>query len=235
MLRGLVLVLLLANGLFFLWSQGHLASLGLAPVHEREPQRLSQQLTPDAVVLLNPPTPVPAAVEVATAPAVDAPSPAAPTTPSAPDAAASTNTACWKADGLSNEQAEVWKTRLTELGLGADAWSLTEQPGNGRWIIYMGRYDAAQLARKKGELDRLDLSYQELRAGPWAFGVSLGSFGSEEAARQGLEALRPKGIRTARVQIERPDLSQFNLRIAALSAEQKAALPSNGQRLQSCN
>jgi hypothetical protein len=231
MLRGLVLVLLLANGLFFLWSQGHLASLGLAPIDEREPERLSQQLTPDAVVLLNPPAPALAAVEPAIAPAVDVPSPA----PAPSSAETDTPVACWKLDGLSSEQAEVWKARLGEQGLPSSAWSLTELPGNGRWIIYMGRYDAAQLARKTGELDRLKLSYQELRAGPWAFGVSLGSFASEEAAQQGLVALRPKGVRTARIQPERPDLSQFNLRIPALTAAQKAALPANGQRLQACN
>ena len=38
MLRGLIVLLLLANTGYFLWTQGHLAPLGLAPAEEREPE-----------------------------------------------------------------------------------------------------------------------------------------------------------------------------------------------------
>ena len=43
MLRLAVVLLLLANGLYFAWSQGLLQDYGLAPAQQSEPQRLSQQ------------------------------------------------------------------------------------------------------------------------------------------------------------------------------------------------
>jgi hypothetical protein len=53
MLRVLVLALLLANGLYFAWSQGALAVFGLVPaaLGEREPQRLQQQVRPEMLVI----------------------------------------------------------------------------------------------------------------------------------------------------------------------------------------
>jgi hypothetical protein len=52
MLRALVLGLVLANGAFFLWSQGHMHAWGLSPVEQREPDRLQQQIAPETIRLL---------------------------------------------------------------------------------------------------------------------------------------------------------------------------------------
>jgi hypothetical protein len=55
MLRALVLVLLVANGLVFAWSQGWLSPLLQPPgVAEREPERLLQQVRPDSITVLGP-------------------------------------------------------------------------------------------------------------------------------------------------------------------------------------
>jgi hypothetical protein len=105
MLRLLVLLLLLANAGYFAWSHGTLAPYGFAPTAQSEPQRLMQQLHPDALRILTPlearqlenPTrsatrPVPPAPVPTTAPAS---APTAPFTPAsaASSAAASTLTA----------------------------------------------------------------------------------------------------------------------------------------------
>jgi hypothetical protein len=52
-LRLLFIVLVLANGVYFAWSQGALAAFGFVPASfaEREPQRLSQQIRPQALVI----------------------------------------------------------------------------------------------------------------------------------------------------------------------------------------
>ncbi len=52
MLRIVVLVLVLLNSAYFAWSQGWLLSLGYGPTQQREPQRLSQQIRPEALVLV---------------------------------------------------------------------------------------------------------------------------------------------------------------------------------------
>ena len=48
-LVAVLLLLLLANAGYFLWSRGDLAGIGAAPaaLHEREPQRLGEQLRPE--------------------------------------------------------------------------------------------------------------------------------------------------------------------------------------------
>ncbi len=53
MLRLIVLLLLLANGGFYAWSQGLLLPLGVGPVQQSEPQRMEQQIKPEAVRMVN--------------------------------------------------------------------------------------------------------------------------------------------------------------------------------------
>jgi hypothetical protein len=52
MLRIFVLVLVLLNSAYFAWSQGWLLGLGYGPTQQREPQRLSQQIHPEALRLV---------------------------------------------------------------------------------------------------------------------------------------------------------------------------------------
>ena len=51
MLRWMLALVVVANLLFLAWSQHWLAPLGLGPVSQSEPQRLSQQMPPEAIVL----------------------------------------------------------------------------------------------------------------------------------------------------------------------------------------
>ena len=54
MLRLLVLLLMLANGLYFAWSEGLLRPYGFAPAQPSEPARMTQQLNPQAIRILPP-------------------------------------------------------------------------------------------------------------------------------------------------------------------------------------
>ncbi len=63
MLRTLVLLLLLLNGAYFAWSQGWLRFYGLSPAQQSEPQRLQQQIRPEALQLISP-QPSPASPEL---------------------------------------------------------------------------------------------------------------------------------------------------------------------------
>ncbi|MDR2853583.1 MAG: sporulation protein [Burkholderiaceae bacterium] len=68
-------VLVLANLLYFAWAQGVFVGLGMTPdsLNEREPQRLTHQIRPEALRVISNPAPVPAAP----GPTASAPAPAA--------------------------------------------------------------------------------------------------------------------------------------------------------------
>ncbi len=260
MLRWTIAVLLAANSLYFAWTQGHLAAIGFPPTSEpREPQRLTQQIAPENVRLLNgprgaePPTApapesaVPAHPPVAAAPAaVEAPPPTAPaalaaTPAAATPAAANEPRACWQASGFSPEQAELLRAELRLLGLGGGDWQLTETRSPGRWIVYMGRYDSAeQASRKKAELRAMGVEFRDVNTNGLAPGIALGTFSSEEAAREGLQLAERRNVRTARVVQERAESLSYSLRLPAIGETVRARIEAlgpamAGRSLQRCN
>lgn len=268
MLRWAIAALLVANGLYFAWTQGHLAAIGFPPTSEpREPQRLTQQIAPDKVRLLNgprgaePPTGAPAAPAPVPPPesAVSAHPPAAaaaaaletspPTAPAAPNAtpsaaapgAANEPRACWQASGFSPEQAELLRAELRLLGLGGGDWQLTEARSPGRWIVYMGRYESAeQASRKKAELRAMGVDFRDVNTNGLAPGIALGTFSSEEAAREGLQLAERRNVRTARVVQERAEGLSYSLRLPAIGDTVRARIEAlgpamAGRGLQRCN
>ena len=62
MLRALVLVLVMANLLYLVWVKNLLGPYGFGPANQAEPERLQQQIRPEAIQLLEPnpaPNPTP--------------------------------------------------------------------------------------------------------------------------------------------------------------------------------
>lgn len=91
MLRFVLLLLVCANVLYAVWSQGLLAGIGLAPENQSEPWRMTQQMRADSIALLHPspaagqpasstaqPPAGPIEQQESAAPAAPAPAPAAP-------------------------------------------------------------------------------------------------------------------------------------------------------------
>ena len=245
MLRWVVIVLVLANAGYFAWTQGYLGGLGMAPLEQREPQRLAQQLKPEALRLLNGPkgTPADATGEPgpegapAAAPPAPQPAPAAEAPPPAPPAAPATAPptaaalqgdgprACWQATGFTEAQTELLRAELALLGLTASQWQLTETRSSGRWIVYMGRYDnTEQVERKKAELRGLGVQFRELTASGLAPGLALGTYSTEAAARQALQQTERDGVRTAKVAQERAESVSFSLRLPAITDRQRTAV-----------
>lgn len=235
MLRWAVILLVLANAGYFAWTQGYLDGLGMAPVSQREPQRLAQQVKPEALRLLNGPKGLPAdepSPEAAPAAPPPAPAPeAAPTPPAAPappTASAPQSEgprACWQAVGFTEPQTELLRAELALLGLAAGSWQLTETRSSGRWIVYMGRYDNAdQVERKKAELRGLGVQFRELTTNGLAPGLALGTYSTEAAARQALQQTEQAGVRTARVAQERAEGVSYALRLPAITDAQRVAV-----------
>lgn len=218
MLRWLVLLLLVANGAYFAWSQGFLRAQGLGPLQEGEPQRLAQQIKPEAVRILS--------AEESRRTAASSPPPA-----EAPS--------CLQTGVLDEAHATRVRTVATDV-LPQGSWSLDPAVVPARWILYMGKYpDEQAVDKKKAELRNRRVSFQALNNAALEPGLSLGSFTSEAAASAALVELGQRGIRTARVLQERPEKPGQRLRLPALDDAQRAKLEAlravlAGQLLQAC-
>jgi hypothetical protein len=183
MLRLIVLLLLLANGGYYAFAHGYLLAWGIGPVQQSEPQRLAQQVRPEALRVLK--TDELKRLETVVAQA-----------PRPPECLASVT--------LDETTTASLRTVLESWPTGS--WSFEQVVEPPRWIIYMGRYGGVeQVARKRAELRQLGVSFEALSNGELEPGLSLGGFPTETAAAQQLEALAERGVRTARVVQERPE------------------------------
>ncbi|GAA6142230.1 hypothetical protein [Hydrogenophaga sp. 5NK40-0174] len=248
MLRWTVGLLLAANALYFAWTQGYLGGLGFAPAIEREPERISNQVNPDTIRLLNGmpavssessaetgSMPVAQTVEAATPDATADSAPAEPDDPPAPAetgaVAGETSIAatpvsnvatCWVADGLSVEQGNALQQVLASRSDLQGLYDFKSEKGGGRWIVYMGKLGEQTMQRKKKELREFKVEFREVRNSPLSPGLALGTFSTEEAAERGLEIVSKKGVRTARVAQERPERDYVTMTLPAVTSDQKA-------------
>src|SRR3954452_16576474 len=194
MLRFLVLLLLLANAGFYAWSHGLLLAWGVGPTQQSEPQRLQQQVHPEAVTLLP-------AAELKQAETVAAQGPHAPE--------------CLQTPAL--DIAQVSPVRAALETWPAGSWSLDPVTEPARWIVYMGKYPGVeQVARKRAELRQLGISFEAPANPELEPGLSLGSFSSEAAATAQVGVLADKGVHSARVVQERPEQRGLRLQLPAV-------------------
>lgn len=226
MLRWVIVLLVLANGGFYAWSNGHLGGLGLAPADQREPERLQSQIRPETMRLVNAPQTALSSAAALSTPAA-APEPAAP----AVAEAALPPTACWLAKGFSAAQAGPLEKRLLDLALPKGSWRLDEVSTGGRWVVYMGRYSEELLGRKKDELRALNVEFRTINDAPLGLGLALGTYSSGEAAEQGLKDAVRKGVRSARVAREREPSASFTLRLAEITEEERSAVEGLGAQM----
>ena len=194
MLRLLVLLLLLANAAFFAWSHGLLLAWGVGPTQQSEPQRLQQQLRPEAVRVLS-------ASELKEAETLAAQGPRPPE--------------CLQTAALDPAQVGPLRAQLDTWPSGS--WTLEPVTEPARWIVYMGKYpDVEQVARKRAELRQLGISFESPANPQLEPGLSLGSFPTEAAATAQRDVLADKGVRTARVVQERPEQKGQRLHLPAV-------------------
>jgi hypothetical protein len=223
MLRLVVLALLLANAGYFAWTHGLLADYGIGPFAQAEPQRLTQQIRPEAMRILT----------AAEARQLDSSSTAA-----AP--AAQPVAECLQAGLFTPEQTTALRAGL-ESSLPIGSWSLESSTEPGRWIVYMGKYNSDDaLAKKRTELRGLGVSFEPLVNPALAPGLSLGHYGSQAEAERGLTNAATRGVRTAKVVLERPEARGQLLKLPAVDAALKAKLEPlkaqlSGKPLQACS
>ena len=196
MLRLLVLLLALANAGYYAWSQGALRDWGWGPGTSAEPQRLQQQIKPDAVRIL---------------PASEA-RPAASSTV----AIAAARTECLLAGPIVEAKLAGVKEALVPWPAGS--WNLAPVVQPASWVVYMGKYAGVeQLARKKAELrQRGVVDFDDIQEPGLQPGISLGRFSSEADATKRLNALAQSGVHSARVVQEHPEVEAQQLTLPAV-------------------
>ncbi len=212
MWRGLVLLLLLANAIYFAWSQGHLQGVGFAPVPVSEPQRLQQQIKPESLRLLKPDE-LRRLEAGGTLTAVVSPP---------PSQVASAE--CLMAGPFDEIQGRVLQQTLASA-LPAGQWLLEVVTQPARWIVYMGKYPSTEaVQKKKSELRALRLVPEPVENDALEPGLSLGRFESQAAAGAALAAMSQRGVRTARVVRERDAVSVQQLRLPTVDAALRGRL-----------
>ncbi len=213
MLRLLVLLLLLANALFWAWTLGWLDDVtGVRARGDGEPERLGRQVRPESIRILPPGS-------------VKAPGPGAGlATP--PNASAATMTAapsvvaeaplpaCLEAGPFNAVQIGPAQAYL-QINLPSGSWTHLKTERSALWMVYMGKFnDPETLVKRQDELRRLKVEYDELRApNELAPGLSLGRFEIRGNANSLLEQLTKRGVRSARVIESTPATSSHVLRI----------------------
>jgi hypothetical protein len=237
MLRLLVLLLVLANAAYFAWTKNLLAPYGFSPASQSEPQRMTQQLRPEAMRITVPPqaadrtgTPaLPAALSPASATmpvnaSLTTTSGGTTATVSAPLAAASRPNLpsgpaeCLQAGLFNEEQTVVLRDRLQST-LPPNSWVLENIAEPGRWMVYMGKYsDADALEKKRSELRRLRVSFEPLGNAAMEPGLSLGSFPSRAEADAHIARITKQGVRTAKVIQTVTEARGQKLRLPAVDA-----------------
>ncbi|MES2399743.1 MAG: SPOR domain-containing protein [Pseudomonadota bacterium] len=258
MLRLLVLLLVLVNATYFVWTKNLLAPYGFAPTTQSEPQRIGQQIRPEAMRITVPPQAgTPPAAQAASAPASSAipASATLSTTPAGNTATASTPLAaasrasapavasgpaeCLQVGLFNEEQTVVLRDRLQSV-LPPNSWVLENIVEPGRWMVYMGKYsDADALEKKRSELRRLRVSFEPLANSSLEPGLSLGSFPSKTEADTQMARIAKQGVRTAKVIQTANEVRGQKLRLPAVDATLRPQLEAikpllAGKQLKTC-
>ncbi len=203
MLRFAVLILLLLNGLYYAWSQGLLRAYGFSPTEQREPQRVTQQVRPEAWRLLTPEE-LRRSESVARVPSKPA--------------------ECLVAGLFDDERSAALRTTLERI-LPVGSWTLERSSEPGRWIVYMGKFSSAEAASKKRtELSSLNLRPEPVGDSKLEPGLSLGGYDAVSDANAALSELVKRGVRTAKVVQLREAVSGNALRLASVDDGLRARL-----------
>jgi len=257
-LKTLVLVLVLANGVYWAYTQGWGATWGWGPANPSEPQRLKAQVQPAALkvvsaVPVNDGIPVvPPASAPATTPAQESAAPTTqrpepinpePTALPSPTPPLAVNTlpkpeplACMQSQVLPKARAASVRQQLEGLAaVPKTSWSWVSDTEPERWIIYLGRFASEDaLERKAAQLEKMELKFVVLDDADLSPGISVGMFKSQAEATQELNQLNRRGLRLARVIKWMNAYKGQRVVMAAMNPDWRKPLEDLGLKLSEC-
>ena len=151
---------------------------------QSEPQRLEQQIKPQALRIMS-------GEEARRVDALAAYKPPP--------------TECLEAGLFDARQSSALRQTLEER-LPPGSWSLQESVRRGRWIVYMGKFASPEaLGKKKAEIKARGVPLETLHNPALEPGLSLGGHDSQALATQALKELVRLGVRSARVVQEKAE------------------------------
>ena len=181
-MRTFFLLLVALNLALYAWPRYY-----ATPDSAADPEPLRREISPKSIRLLEGP-------ELAGLPVLK-PKPAA----EAATPATATGGSCVEWGGFSVAEAPRAAQVLEPLALGARLTQRRSDETAGWWVFIPPQPNRAAAMKKAAELKGLGIEdfFVLLDEGKMRWAVSLGVFSSEEAARNRLEALRVKGVRSA--------------------------------------
>ncbi len=179
MLKFFFWILLLANGGLLAYQHGYFEALLPSG---REPARIGNQLNADKIKLIPPSAPQPVS---------DAP----------PAAQAAAAAACTEIGNFNPDEAKRFSAQLASLALGERLLARPVQEVASHMVYIPPQVDKESADKKASELRRLGVEdfFIIQDNSPLRWGISLGVFKMEEAARTHLANLNQKGVRSARI------------------------------------
>lgn len=195
-MRVLVFLLVLANLLFYAFSEGYLGR-----AENPDARRMKQQVAPERMKIVargeSPAAAPPPAVVPAPPPEPEAPAPVAPVVAPEPVAAVS----CSRWESLSPADAD----RLAALiGQKFPAFKLNRRldPGEGHdwWVFIPPLPNKLEVDKKAAQLKGLGITdyFIVQEAGPNRYAISLGIFSSGNGAQERLTEVNKLGVRSAK-------------------------------------
>jgi len=236
MLRGLVLLLLVANLAFYSWSQGWLTwAVGVDPQGDREPQRLDRQVAPEALKLIAPERP-----PASSAPARDGVQPAE----AASSSAIVAGEVCLEFGPFTSKSDVDRAEGVFRMRLPRQSWDLKPREVPGHWLVYLGPFQTRELMQRRAEdLRRVGiLQFEEVQGIPQLeFGLALGHYSKLDAAESDLHRFTREKVRGVRLVQLNPPSVNYSLHVPRADAALQTELASlardpafNPQKLSPC-
>lgn len=208
MLKIIFFLLLLANGVLFAFHQGYLETVS---PDGHEPERMKSQLNADKFRLIATPAPTPASAPQ------EASASAAATEPG--NGPAVFDTACLEIGPFTAAEARRYEAQLASLPLAGKPTRLEVSESSSHMVLIPSLGDKAGADKKVAELRALGVTdyyvLQDTANPDLRWGVSLGIFRSEDAARTYLAQVSQKGVRSARLIEYKAPMKKFAFQVNA--------------------
>jgi len=220
-MKWLIFLLILANLLFFAFSEGYLGR-----PHNPDALRLKKQIRPEAIRVVSRDAPPPLPHQAEAKPEGAKTEPVPPAAEPKPEAAAAAAEICLMWNELSSKDVDLLTALLTEKFPDFKQTKRPEKAQGKSWWVSIGPLTSkAEADRKAKELKELNVKdfivVHDVAAN--RFSISLGVFSNESGAKTRLASLRETGVRSAKVE-PYPSKETFSIEARGTATRRQAVL-----------